>query len=124
MKAYLVAFAAFTFGLLLGTAYAGVQQSRADRAEARALEAESRVGAACEPVYMAAWPDIVCEAGWKGWRPGAECGLQTVVYRHTDLEAVRARARKVGPRAAMTIYEERGVKERRLELGWNPEVAP
>lgn len=117
---YLLHAALFSLGLLLGTSWAGIQTHRAKVAEARAFEAEERAGAACEPVYALAYPDGGCAARFT-WPPVA-CAVSVAVYRNADRERVLAKAREIGPRLGVTLYEERGVKERRLELGWNPEV--
>lgn len=107
-------------GLALGNAWT-LHQVRALEATTAALrEAQERVGAACEPVFMAAWPDGGCAARFT-WPPVA-CAVGVYVYRHPDKGRVLARVRELGPRFGLTFIEERGARERFVPLSWSPEV--
>lgn len=108
-------------GSAAGGAWEGHLRAQLAATQAALLEAQERVGAGCEPVYMAAWPDGGCAARLS-WPPVA-CEVAVRVYRHPDQTRVLERVRAGGPRLGLTLYEERGARERALSLRWNPEVS-
>lgn len=124
MKAILAGLAGATLGFAAGVAaggaWAGYLSRRLAAAEAAAVEAMGRVGAGCEPIWMAAWPEGGCAARLT-WPPVA-CDVRTAVYRHPDLARVLERVRAGGPRLGLAIFEERGARERPVPLSWSPEV--
>lgn len=126
---FLKTLAALAAGVLLGTAFSW---SVADRAQA-ALRAEqavsfdlmTKVGAACEPVYQAAWLDYECPPIIGGKLPAATkqvaCTPAVRVYRSSEFEAVRLKAQAAGPLASILILEEKGAKEKPLQFDWRVE---
>lgn len=122
MRTAALAFAlGFVGGSAAGGAWARHLAARAEAAEAAAVDAMERAGAACEPVWMAAWPEGGCAARLT-WPPVA-CEVAVRVYRHPDQARVLERVRAGGPRLGLTIYEERGARERAVPLSWIPEVS-
>lgn len=97
-------------------------RGRAEAAEAREADMAVKVGVGCEPVYLGLWPTVSCKK-FLGLFP-SECAAEVGVYRHTDIERVRARMREVGPGFGRSMWEERGARERRLPIAWDPVVRP
>lgn len=122
-------------GLLLLLAGSAMGYAYADlKAEALrqdlALEQETsrglleRVGAACEPVYQAAWVSYACPGIFPvpaALRPLA-CLPKVEVYRSAALEQVREKVSATSPGSAVLVLEEKGARERKLALTWRPEL--
>lgn len=92
--------------------------SAMNRAELALLAADRAEEAAwsvtrCQPIYLAIRPRFGVK--W-GIPPGLEISAE--VYRASDLGKVLQWVEKAGPAAGLALYEERGEKERRINLSW------
>lgn len=113
----------FAAGAASGGAWTRRLQARLAAAEAVALEAQERAGAACEPVFAAVYQERDCPLALR-WMPATlqvlACPGRQQVYRHPDMARVLERLRDLP--AGAEVFEERGAKERRVEVIWKPEV--
>ena len=112
-------------GLALGVAFTGysADQARGDLAleRARCAEAESRVGASCEPVYQVHRIEFDCPPFIGSTLPESVkpvvCAPRVRVYR---VETAAKALREMRP--GDILLEERGVREKVLKVEWKPEV--
>ena len=109
-------------------AYVVNQSGKRALATERANSAEiaERVGAGCEPAYQVAWLERRCD-GMLGWAPralqAAACPARISTARVQDLERARRRIREAGPGASgMVLLEQRGLRERQIEIVWEPRL--
>lgn len=113
-----------------GTAY--LVHRRATEAlaaeRAQAAEVAERVGSGCDLVYEVAWIERRCD-GLAGWAPkalqAAACPSRIGTSRVQDLDRARKRIREAGPgTSGMVLLEHKGLRERAMEIGWEPQLAP
>lgn len=125
--------AAITFWAVLtcaGWATAWLVNRRAVEREtvlaAAAQIAAEQVGLQCEPVFGAWWIERRCE-GAAAWLPRAvqelACPARVRAWRSTREEDLRKKLNELGPRApGLLVLEERGVREKELDLRWQADI--
>ena len=89
-------------------------------------ERAAQVGAACEPVYAAAWVDYECPLFGSKMPLAVKpvvCTPSIRVFRAAKVEDVRRKVQeRVAPGAPALFLEEKGVKERELPVLWDARI--